>query len=564
MPDSTKRKRGDVKGGEKCEGKVGDGSKKRKRTIKNPKKPKPGKSLAELQPDLAAQWHKKKNGDLTSWDVSCGSNFMAWWICSFLHEWKASVGDRAKGNGCPDCAKKKRKGPKKPKPGKSLAELRPNLAAQWNKGKNGDLTPWDVSCWSNFRVWWICSCCFYEWQSTVNNRTNGNGCPGCAKGSKGPRKPKPGKSLAELRPNLAAQWHEGKNGDLTPWDVSLCCTTKVWWICKKTNCDYNCLHVWKESVHNRAAKHPRGCPYCCKPAKQICYHNSLAYKYPEVTRQWHPTKNKEFEDQGINPKTISAYSNRKIWWICKNFNCDYNCLHIWKAHVYTRTKGRNCPYCCKPAKYICYHNSLAYKYPEVTRQWHPTKNKKLKYQGINPETLHVNSNISVWWLCNLCNNKWKTKITHRIYSQSGCPRCNLSHMERLMRKVLKNLKTQSTIVPRPWTIIKAIHSHRLSNGQEADHMVTLNINDIRVKVMIEMDGIQHFEPVEFFGGDEALKANQERDTRKNKLCQDKNYHLLRLDHLVNRNTYEAEVITFFNKVSTNPSSILIKNVGTCY
>ncbi len=33
------------------------------------------------------------------------------------------------------------------------------------------------------------------------------------------RKPPKGKSLAELNPKLAQQWHTSKNGDLTPSDV---------------------------------------------------------------------------------------------------------------------------------------------------------------------------------------------------------------------------------------------------------------------------------------------------------------------------------------------------------
>jgi len=34
-----------------------------------------------------------------------------------------------------------------------------------------------------------------------------------------PRKPPKGKSLAELNPKLAKQWHLTKNEDLTPFDV---------------------------------------------------------------------------------------------------------------------------------------------------------------------------------------------------------------------------------------------------------------------------------------------------------------------------------------------------------
>jgi hypothetical protein len=49
------------------------------------------------------------------------------------------------------------------------------------------------------------------------------------RGSRGPRKPKPGRSLAELRPDIAAQWHPTKNGELTPADISVSASLKFWW-----------------------------------------------------------------------------------------------------------------------------------------------------------------------------------------------------------------------------------------------------------------------------------------------------------------------------------------------
>ena len=38
-------------------------------------------------------------------------------------------------------------------------------------------------------------------------------------------------------------------------------------------------------------------------------------------------------------------------------------------------------------------------------------------------------------------------------------------------------------------------------------------------VAIEYQGLQHFQPVGFFGGDEAFRRAQERDSRKRGLCE---------------------------------------------
>ena len=48
--------------------------------------------------------------------------------------------------------------------------------------------------------------------------------------------------------------------------------------------------------------------------------------------------------------------------------------------------------------------------------------------------------------------------------------------------------------------------------------------------LIEFDGLQHFEPVELFGGEEQFKIQQERDRRKNEYCKQHNISLLRIPY----------------------------------
>lgn len=60
-------------------------------------------SLKETHPELAAQWHPTQNGDLTPADVTFGSAKAVWWKCQNGHEWKATIGSRARGSGCALC-----------------------------------------------------------------------------------------------------------------------------------------------------------------------------------------------------------------------------------------------------------------------------------------------------------------------------------------------------------------------------------------------------------------------------------------------------------------------------
>lgn len=63
-------------------------------------------SLASLFPEIAAQWHKTKNGRMTPDKVTCGSPTNFWWRCpkNSRHIWEASPYARTNGRGCQKCA----------------------------------------------------------------------------------------------------------------------------------------------------------------------------------------------------------------------------------------------------------------------------------------------------------------------------------------------------------------------------------------------------------------------------------------------------------------------------
>ncbi len=101
------------------------------------------------------------------------------WICSRGHKYFASVNSRtSKGNGCPYCS-----GHRVLKGFNDLASSDPNLASQWDKDKNGELTPEMVSKGSNKKIWWRCEN-GHSWDATVNSRKSINDCPICRKKGK--------------------------------------------------------------------------------------------------------------------------------------------------------------------------------------------------------------------------------------------------------------------------------------------------------------------------------------------------------------------------------------------
>lgn len=273
-------------------------------------------SLAIERPELAKQWHPTKNGELTPPFVTAGSGKKAWWICNKGHEWEAPIYNRTSGRGCPYCSGNKVCGDN------SLQALYPDLAKQWHPNKNGKLTPNDVTSGTRKKVWWICEK-GHEWEATIASRKDGNGCPFCSN-----QRVCAENSLQTLNPSLAKQWHPIKNGSLTPNDVTAGSNKKVWWICEKG-------HEWNVSVNSRNRTNSR-CPYCTgRNAHEL---NRLQALNPELSKQWHPTKNGE-----LTPKDVTAGSGKKVWWICEK---GHNCA----ASIANRSKGRGCPVCDKENK----------------------------------------------------------------------------------------------------------------------------------------------------------------------------------------------------------------------
>ena len=51
-----------------------------------------------------------------------------------------------------------------------------------------------------------------------------------------------------------------------------------------------------------------------------------------------------------------------------------------------------------------------------------------------------------------------------------------------------------------------------------------------LNICVEFDGIQHFKPIKYFGGEKTLKITQKHDKMKNEYCKENNIHLIRIKY----------------------------------
>ena len=350
------------------------------------------KSLAETHPEVAKQWHPTLNGDLIPTSVTRGSKKKVWWKCPAGddHEWISSINNRSNGAGCPICRGLKVVN------SNCLETLYPFLAKEWHPTKNGELTPSDVTAGSNRKVWWKCDKGDdHEWFAQIISRSKGRGCPMCS-GNVTVRS----NSLGSTHPELLKEWHPTLNGDLSPFGVSPGSNKKVWWMCEVAD-----DHIYDMDITSKATKN-QGCPMCS--GKRIVKSNCLASTHPEISKEWHPKLNGD-----LTPYDVVSGSHRKVWWIC-----DVEKDHIWTATIKNRSKlNQGCGVCS--GKVVVPSNSLKKNYPNISSQWHPSKNKPF-----SPDKIYKGTNKSFWWKCDVADDHiWKSRVADRIDGHD-CPMCS--------------------------------------------------------------------------------------------------------------------------------------------
>ena len=458
--------------------------------------------LATTNPNLAKEWHPTKNLGLTPNDVTANSTKKVWWLCPVGHEYKRSVHQRHAGyTNCPTCDSRKRTSFPEQAVYFYLKKLYPDALSRYKiKEKSSmeldvyipsikfaveydgasfhkteeqhererrkysfckaqDITlirvkektdnRWDDVCDRVYYIETVKHDDLHELEKTIHYILNSicssisdwvesmlitTDIMGRSNGTLYIPGIKPFKifhhnidvnlerdkaeiqsyvfkvenSLAVLRPDVAQKWNYEKNGKLTPDMFSVGSNEPVWWKCPK------CGHEWKISINSMTGKkRGGGCAVCSKPIRIQTYiktkirkGGSLAEKFPEIAKSWHPTKNGNLTPYDVTPSSASL-----IWWLCKK------CGYEWQARPHDRQKGRGCPHCSGKVP-MAGVDDLATLYPELAQEWDYAKNADL-----TPKDVRSGSDRRVWWKCPSCQHEWKAVIRFRVKNKK-CPNCH--------------------------------------------------------------------------------------------------------------------------------------------
>ena len=156
-------------------------------------------------------------------------------------------------------------------------------------------------------------------------------------------------------------------------------------------------------------------------------------------------------------------------------------------------------------------------------------NQKSSYLDFIDKSNNIHNSVYCYTLTDYINSSTKVDIIcpkHGIFSQNpnnhiskkyGCPFCRESKGEKEIKKILD---------------LNGIKYIREKKFNDCKHIKELKFDFYlpSYNTCIEYDGKQHFEPIQYWGGDKEFKKTQKRDKIKSDYCKKNNIKLHRIKY----------------------------------
>lgn len=158
------------------------------------------------------------------------------------------------------------------------------------------------------------------------------------------------------------------------------------------------------------------------------------------------------------------------------------------------------------------HNNTRKSSTDFINEANRVHNNLYDYSNIN----YINNKTKINIICTK-HGEFKQTPSNHLFGK-GCPTCNSSKGEIEILKVLSDSN------------INFIEQHTFDDLYNSNNTKKLRFDFYipELNVCIEFDGIQHYEPIDFFGGEDAFKKQQLNDNLKNEYCKSNNIKLIRI------------------------------------
>ena len=247
------------------------------------------------------------------------------------------------------------------------------------------------------------------------------------------------------------------------------------------------------------------------PSKHLSGHNcpKCSGRYVPTTKEWIASGRKVHGDKYDYSKVNYVNSKTKVCIICKEHG------EFWQKPN-NHNNGQGCPKCGFEKN--CENKTLTKE--EFIKKAKEVHYNKYEYTKVN----YISTQTKVCIICPEHGEFWQKPNSH--LSDQGCPKCNLSHLERSVMIYLDEVGITYDYQKRfDWLGLQSLDFY---------------LPDYNVG--IECQGIQHFKPIERFGGENSFIECQKRDKKKKKLCEKHGVKLLYYGNTPNYDTFLGEAV----------------------
>ena len=437
--------------------------------------------------EKAKYWSEKN--ELKSNQVFKRSHKKYWFDCVCGHNFDSALSNINNGHWCPYCSNQKLCNNK-------CEKCFYNSFASHNKAKywsnKNELKPNQVFKSSNKKYLFDCVC-GHNFVKRLNSIVKGSWCSYC---SNPPQELCIDEKCDKCFKNSFASHNKSKywsnKNKLKSNSVFKNSAKKYWFDC---DCDHK-FETQLDSVSKGS-----WCPYCCNNSQklcdildcEICFNKSFA---SHNKSQFWSDKNE------IKPRYVFKNANSKYWFDCI-------CGHNYEIMLNNLNDNNSCPYCVKPSKLLCNNINECKKCYYKTFANHPKATFWSNENKLKPNQVFKSSHKKYEFICEK-NHKFYSAIYH-ISNGKWCPKCINKTEQKLYDQLIKLYSTLEQQFKVEWCKNKTYLPF--------DFIIP------EYKIIIELDGLQHFKQVCNWSSPEVQEQN---DKYKMKCANNNGFSIIRI------------------------------------
>ena len=208
-------------------------------------------------------------------------------------------------------------------------------------------------------------------------------------------------------------------------------------------------------------------------------------------------KKEVFDLVGSEYVFLDQYVNNHTKLRVKHNKCDT----IYEVAPHAFFQGTRCPYC-----------SANFNFKKNDAEF-----KKQVYDLVGNEytflDTYVNNKTKLMVKHNRCGNTYEVRPTDFLDHQTRCPYCNSPKGETIISKILDALNIN-------------YESQKVFDDLKDTTYLSYDFYIPDQNILIEYQGIQHYEPVDHFGGDDKFAIQQRHDKLKSDYAKNHGYNLI--------------------------------------